>query len=45
MLNLGEEKFIDNILLKRYFNMALMSAKNLVYNKLARQKISCLIEF
>ena len=39
MLNLGRERFIGNIVLKRSFQMALMSVKNLVYNKLARQNI------
>ena len=43
MLNLGKERFIGNIVLKRSFQMALMSVKNLVYNKLARQNIFCFI--
>ena len=41
MLNLGREMFIGNIVLKRSIQMALMSVKNLVYNKLARQNIFC----
>ena len=41
MLNLGKERFIGNIVLKRSFQMALMSVKNLVYNKLVRQNIFC----
>ena len=42
-----KERFIGNIVLKRSFQMALMSVKNLVYNKLARQNIFCffLIQF
>ena len=43
MLNLGKERFIGNIVLKSSFQMALMSVKNLVYNKLARQNIFCFI--
>ena len=39
MLNLEKESFIDNIVLKHSFKMVLMSVKNLVYNKLARQNI------
>ena len=39
MLNLEKESFIGNIVLKCSFKMALMSVKNLVYNKLARQHI------
>ena len=39
MLNLEKESFIDNIVLKRSFQMASTSVKNLVYNKLARQNI------
>ena len=39
MLNLERESFIDNIVLKRSFQMALMNVKNLVDNKLARQII------
>ena len=39
MLNLGKERFIGNIALKCSFQMTLMSVKNLVYNKLARQNI------
>ena len=47
MLNLEKERFIGNIVLKRSFQMALMSVKNLVYNKLARQNIffALLIQF
>ena len=47
MLNLEKESFIGNIVLKRSFQMALMSVKNLVYNKLARQNIfvALLIQF
>ena len=48
MLNLEKESFIGNIVLKRSFQMAWMSVKNnLVYNKLARQKIffTLLIQF
>ena len=41
MLNLGRERFIGNIVLKRSIQMALMSVKNLVYNKLTRQNIFC----
>ena len=37
MLNLEKESFIGNIVLKRSFQMALMSVQNLVYNKLTRQ--------
>ena len=33
MPNLEKESFIANIILKRYFQMALMNVKNLVYNK------------
>ena len=43
MLNLGKERRIGNIVLKRSFQMISMSVKNLFYNKLARQKISCFI--
>ena len=43
MLNLGKERLIGHIVLKRSFQMALMSVKNLVYNKLARQNIFCFI--
>ena len=39
ILNLENKSFIGNIILKRSFQMALMSVKNLVYNKLARQNI------
>ena len=39
MLNLEKEGFIDNIVLKRSFQIASMSVKNLVRNKLARQNI------
>ena len=47
MLNLEKESFIGNIVLKYSFQMALMSMKNLVYNKLARQNIffALLIQF
>ena len=47
MLNLEKGSFIDNIVLKHSFQMALMNAKNLVYNKLARQNIffALLIQF
>ena len=43
----GKESFIDNTVLKRPFQMALMSVKNLAYNKLARQNIffALLIQF
>ena len=40
---LEKESFTGNIVLKRYFQMALMSVKNLVYNKLARQNIFFLL--
>ena len=43
MLNLEKESFIGNIVLKRSFQMALMSVMNLVYNKLARQNIFFLL--
>ena len=43
MLNLEKESFIGNIVLKRSFQMALMSVKNLVYNKLVRQNIFFLL--
>ena len=43
MLNLGKEKFISKNNFKRSFQMTLMTVENLVYNKLARQKISCFI--
>ena len=43
ILNLEKERFIGNIILKSSFQMAFMSVKNLVYHKLARQKISCFI--
>ena len=43
MLNLGKERFIGNIVLKRSLQMTLMGVKNLVYNKLARQNIFCCI--
>ena len=43
ILNLEKERFIGNIVLKSSFQMAFMSVKNLVYHKLARQKISCFI--
>ena len=43
MLNLGKERFIGNIVLKSFFEMTLMSMKNLVYNKLVRQNIFCFI--
>ena len=36
---LRKKRFIGSIVLKRTFQMALMSVKNLVYNKLARQNI------
>ena len=44
---LRKESFIGNIVLKRSFQMTLMSVKNLVYNKLARQNIffALLIQF
>ena len=47
MLSLEKQSFIGNIVLKRSFQMALMSVKNLVYNKLARQNIffALLIQF
>ena len=47
MLNLEKESFIGNIALKRSFQLALISVKNLVYNKLARQNIflALLIKF
>ena len=45
MLNLKKESFIGNIVLKRSFQMVLMSVKNLVYNKLARQNVFLLIQF
>ena len=41
MLNLGKERFIGNIVVKCSFQMALISMKNLVYDKLARQNIFC----
>ena len=46
MLNLEKESFIGNIVLKRSFQMALMSMENLVY-KLARQNLffALLIQF
>ena len=40
---LRKREVIRNIVLKRSFQMALMSFKNLVYNKLARQNIFCFI--
>ena len=40
---LGKDKFFGNIVLKRSFQMALLSVKNLVYNNLVRQKIFCFI--
>ena len=43
MLNLGKERFIGNIVLKRSLQMTLMGVKNLVYNKLTRQNIFCFI--
>ena len=43
MLNLGKERLIGKIVLKRSFQMISMSVKNLFYDKLARQKISCFI--
>ena len=43
ILNLEKERFIGNIILKHSFQMALMSVKNLVHNKLSRRKISCFI--
>ena len=43
MLNLGKERFIGNITLKRSFQMALMSVKNLVYNELSRNNVFCFI--
>ena len=39
MLKLGNKRFVGNIVLKRSFQMALMSVKNLVYNKLVGQNI------
>ena len=47
MLNLEKGSFIGNIVLKRSFQMALMSVKNLSYNKLARHNIffALLIQF
>ena len=47
MLNLEKESFIGNIVLKCSLQMALMSVKNLVYNKLVRQNIffALLIQF
>ena len=39
MLNLEKESFIGNIIWKHSFQMASISPKNLVYNKLARQNI------
>ena len=41
-LNLGKERFISNVL-KRSFEIALMSVKNLVYNELGKQYIFCFI--
>ena len=43
MLNLEKERFIGNIVLKRSFQTALMSVKNLVYDKFSRQNIFCFI--
>ena len=47
MLNLEKESSIGSIVLKRSFQMALMSNKNLVYNKWTRQNIffALLIQF
>ena len=47
MLNLEKESFIGNSILKRSFQIALMSMKNVFYNKLARQNIffALLIQF
>ena len=45
MLNLEKESFVGNIVLKLSFQIALMSVKNLVSNKLARQNISLLYQF
>ena len=39
MLNLEKESFIGNIVSNHSFQMALISVKNLVYNKLPRQNI------
>ena len=36
-------ELFGNIVLKRFFQMVLMSMKNVVYNKLARQNIFCFI--
>ena len=43
MLNQEKERFISNIPRKYFFQMAWVSVKNLVYNKLARQKINSFI--
>ena len=43
MLNLEKVRFIGNIVLKRSFQTALMSVKNLVYDKFSRQNIFCFI--
>ena len=43
MPNLNKERFIGYIVLKRSLQMALISGKVLVCNKLARQNIFCFI--